>query len=324
MSQVTIYAPSLTVQVINATSAPVYPADASASFQAAVDALPAFGGKIVVAAGQYLAGGINCGTKAVEWAGEGGPGTSATLGHGATEIVVKDGTVGMTFGLPGGNIFRGPVISNLRLVAQSPAALGGILFNGISGSRLWNVTCSDFNGASAYGRKYSGGSAGSLTMYNEEHGCQANSCTIGVWGARANGMNIFGGLFDANNNHANIIIAGSTGLLWDSPGDTLTVIGGRFQSYARHIDNNCEGLFVSGTRHEAFTIGIRSTGNYCRLDPSEMSNFISGSTSGTAIAVSGTRAFVNAQAVNSVGLRVDRTGLTNSIVIDNSQTVVVP
>lgn len=318
MADITIYAPGATVEMITITNAPLYPADATPAFQAAVNTLPAYGGKISIAAAAlpYLIGGITCGGKAVEWVGEGGPGQSSVLGHGATELMVKDGTVGITFGTTG-NQFRGGVLSNLRLVAQSPAALGGLLFNGISNARLNNVTCSNFNSPGAFGRKYNGGaSGGSLTMYNEEYGCQANNCTVGVWGVRSNGLLVMGGLYDANDNHS-AITPNTTGILWDAPGDTLHVIGARFQAYARHIDNNCEGLIVQGTRHENFTIGIRSVGNYCRIEPGEMTNYGSGASGGTGILVAGNRNYVNAQGINSVALRVDRTGATNSIVVDD-------
>jgi hypothetical protein len=207
------------------------------------------------------------------------------------------------------------VLHNLRLVGET-GATGGLLFRGISGAALFNVCCSDFR--AGYGMKFDGG-AGNVTMYNELVACQANNCQTGIWGVHANGAILHGGLLDANNDKANAVVPGSTGIRWTG-GDSLQVHGTRFQSYETHLDVTADDCSILGTRHEAWVTGIRIAGNYATVIPSSMDNSFYNSGAGVAIAlVSGTNAFINSTAVRACQTRVQRGAAVKYVIFDNGR-----
>src|SRR5262249_20676349 len=114
----------------------------------------------------------------------------------------------------------------------------------------------------------------------------------------------------------NIVVANSKGILWQAPGDTLGVFGTRFQSYAIHIDSQCAGTFVSGTRHEGFDIAIKIAGDFCTLMPGQIDNSSVGG-KGTGIHLtSGRQAFVVGNTITAVAHRIEKSAARDFVIID--------
>lgn len=238
------------------------PGTALATLDAALAKLPTGSGsrgRVSILPGTYtLSAGISRVVDNVEIVGLGNSGQSSTLGGGpgAVTLIVPDGAVGLTLG-DGSNRFRGPILRNLHIKANSSAALGGIHLKGYSNWLMERVVCSGFT--AGYGFFFDGGAG--LTMYGEMVGCVAADCQTGLDNLGGSGVTLFGGTFDNGDNNAGVVVAGSTGIRVRGANGQVFAFGTRIQSFDTCADLQSGGGRAShlvGIRCEGFNLGVQT------------------------------------------------------------------
>jgi hypothetical protein len=244
------------------------PGSALATLDAALAKLPTGSGSrghVTILPGTYtLAAGVSRVIDNVEIVGLGNAGQSSGLGAGpgGVTLIAPDSAVGLTFG-DATNRFRGPIIRNIHIKANSAASLGGLRLRGYSNFLMERVVASGFT--NGYGIQIDASLANSgatgATMYGELVGCGAHDCKIGLdnWGG--SGVTLFGGTFDNGANNAGVVVASSVGIQARGPNAQIAVYGTRIQSYSTGIDLPSGGGHDSqifGVRIEGFDIGIQT------------------------------------------------------------------
>ena len=223
----------------------------SVAIQAAFTAIPDAGGAVVFDAKPYkLNTGIVTTARNLRVEGVGAPGQSAALSNGGTKLIVASGQVGLTFGTAVATRFDGPTFRDFHIQAQA-GAVGGILLLRANNFHMDRVVASGFNGASAYGMKVDG--TGNIAQYGTFVECGAHKCKIGLDLVYCNGMNMYGGYFDGNDNGGTVPGIGSIGIR-QGVGDTFRAFGTRVQFYDTGFH-----LTDGGSLHELH--GVRSESN---------------------------------------------------------------
>jgi hypothetical protein len=282
-----------------------------AAIQAAIDALPSEGGKVVIPAGEWdIADGLVTSQANLILVGAGATGQSDTLGIGGTILNVASGEVGFTFGDGASSLFAGPLLRGLSFKAES-GATGGVWLRRTNNWLMDNVICDGFSGASSYGFHSDG--AGNVNQYGTFRDCSANNCKIGLELTESNGITIFGGIFDGNDN-GGAVPADSTVGIRVSTGDTLKLFGTRIQYYDTGA-SLLGGAFhdLHGVRIEGCTTCLSITADYCSVFGGTFNNtIIGGGGTGIAVAAGADRTTLMPQYITAVATPINDGG-TNTV-----------
>lgn len=219
----------------------------------------------------------------LELVGAGGSGQDATVGAGATQILVPAGEMGFTFNPSAATtLFQGPTLRRLhfRDASDGGTASGGVDIKRSNNFLLEDVTFSEF----VAGPGFTSDGTGNVNQYGELRNVTFSNNTIGAKHVASNGLRYIGGRFLG----PTAPDAGTVAIQHVS-GDTLRCLGVVFQGHDILVDlQGGESSSLIGCRYEQFrTAAVRSAVINPSVRGGSINNFSNGSIGNAIILLDG-------------------------------------
>lgn len=228
--------------------------DDAAIFQAALDALPAKGGTLLLGAKRYrLASGISwakSGSLTI-W-GQGGMGYNANA---ASQLYFTGSGACITLGSASATSHNGHHLSKLYIEGNNSAGQCGVKTLRTNSNMFEMVRVNEMLGAGSIGFEFDG--TGDATIINEMVQCGVRKVTTGVKKTKGTSLRISGGYYNA--------VGGTTGVDLISD-DTFISLGANYDNWTTAIDTRnasgtMRGIRLIGNRFESNTTGVELGAN---------------------------------------------------------------